>query len=131
MSTEVKITTETIKDASTAEIIAKSILQVMGKNYFTLAEMREAFAKLNRYGRRKSWDEIQAYVDYLSIYGFCEVRQPAKIPKTLQYRIRIDIEFRKALYQTIIKQSEQRISEANIHLSLLDTEHLKQAKTQE
>lgn len=120
--------TEISKNSEQAETIANQIKKEMGEGFFTLAKMRTKIFKIEgKHSVKLTWDEAQKYVDYLTNNGFCEVYNPEIIPTTTQYRIRVDIEFRKKFYGIIKQHLEHRISEINISLGLLDTEHLKQS----
>lgn len=110
-----------IKDtADHAKTIANQVVSIMGDGFFTIAEMRKKVASPEaKYSKKLSWGEAQEYIDYLSTYGFCEVLKPNSTPTTLQYRIRIDVEFRRLLYEATKQQLQNRIKEIDIVLSEL------------
>jgi len=119
--------TEILSNIEQAKAIAKLVEKEMGKDFFTIDDMRKKLVKSDgRFLKKISWQEARNYTDFLNKYGFCEISLSESAHNT-QYRIRFDIKFRKEAYQNQKELYEQKISEINIVLSLLDQEYKKHA----
>ncbi|MCE9537721.1 MAG: hypothetical protein K8R85_00665 [Bacteroidetes bacterium] len=125
--------TKIVSYIKAAETTANLILSEVGNHPFTIADVKKKLVKQNnnvniknpKHIQSMSWSEAKAYVDYIIQYGFCEALESTSMP-TL-YIIRLDIEFRKKVYETKKAELEGRLKEINIVLGLIDTEHLKHA----
>lgn len=127
--------TKIVSCIKAAETTALLILKEIGTDPFTVADIKKKLIKENndvnsknpKHNQKLSWSEAKAYVDYIIQYGFCEAFESKSM--STYYIIRMDIEFRKKVYETKKAELDGRLKEINIVLGLIDTEHLKHAPT--
>ena len=113
--------TQIVNNIMQAEALAKQVMEHMGTDFFRTGDMRKKMVKQEgKHIKKLSWSEAENYMTYLMSFGFCE-----EVEKN--FRIRLDVAFRKQVYETQKTELENKISAINIVLSLLDAEHEKHA----